>query len=68
MVLAWRAQGKVKDFSCIDQFFDQLNTRESLRDIVINLRVQHQHFYHLGFRSKTIQHNTHADVNRVRPW
>jgi hypothetical protein len=50
MVQARRAQHKVKDFSCLDQFlalsFAQLTARESLRDIEINLRVQRQHFYH----------------------
>jgi len=72
MVQARRAQHKVKDFSCLDQFlalsFAQLTARESLRDIEINLRVQRQHFYHLGFRCKTISRNTLANANRVRPW
>ena len=72
MVQARRAQHKVKDFSCLDQFlalsFAQLTGRESLRDIEINLRVQRQHFYHLGFRCKTISRNTLANANRVRPW
>jgi hypothetical protein len=58
MVQARRAQHKFKDFSCLDQFlalsFAQLTARESLRDIEINLRVQRQHFYHLGVRCKTI--------------
>jgi hypothetical protein len=44
--------------------FAQLTARESLRDIEINLRVQRQHFYHLGFRCKTISRNTLA--TRVR--
>ena len=72
MVKLRRAQHKVKDFSCLDQFlalsFAQLTARESLRDIEINLRVQRQHFYHLGFRCKTISRNTLANANRVRPW
>ena len=71
MVKLRRAQHKVKDFSCLDQFlalsFAQLTARESLRDIEINLRVQRQHFYHLGFRCKTISRNTLANANRVRP-
>ena len=38
-----------------------------MRDIEINLRVQRQHLYHLGFRCKTISRNTLANANRVRP-
>jgi len=72
MVSAHRAQHKVKDFSCLDQFlvlaFAQLTTRESLRDIEINLRAQKRHFYHMGLRCKTISRNTLANANRVRPW
>ena len=72
MVQARRAQHKVKDFSCLDQFlalsFAQLTARESLRDIEINLRVQRQHLYHLGFRCKTISSNILTTANRVRRW
>lgn len=39
-----RGEHKVKDFSCLDQFFAmafaQLTYRESLRDIEVNLRAQ----------------------------
>ena len=42
-VAAHRGNHKVHDFSCLDQFFAmsfaQLTTRESLRDIDINLRA-----------------------------
>ena len=72
MVAARRAQHKVQDFTCLDQFlvlaFTQLTTRESLRDIEINLRAQKRHFYHMGLRCKTISRNTLANANRVRPW
>ena len=72
MVTMRRAQHKVQDFSCLDQFlvlaFAQLTTRESLRDIEINLRAQRKHFYHMGLRCKTISRNTLANANRVRPW
>jgi len=72
MVAARRAQHKVKEFSCLDQFlvlaFAQLTTRESLRDIEINLRAQSKHFYHMGLRCKTISRNTLANANRVRSW
>ena len=72
MVAARRAQHKVQDFTCLDQFlalaFAQLTTRESLRDIEINLRAQKRHFYHMGLRCKTISRNTLANANRVRPW
>jgi len=71
MVLAGRAEHKVKDFSYLDQFlalsFVQLIACESLRDIEINLRVQRQHFYHLGFCCKTISLNTLANANHVQP-
>ena len=72
MVAARRAQHKVQDFTCLDQFlvlaFAQLTTRESLRDIEINLRAQKRHFYHMGLRCNTISRNTLANANRVRPW
>ena len=72
MVAARRAQHKVQDFTCLEQFlvlaFAQLTTRESLRDIEINLRAQKRHFYHMGLRCKTISRNTLANANRVRPW
>jgi hypothetical protein len=51
-----RGDHKVKDFSCLDQFFAmafaQLTYRESLRDIEVNL------LYHMGFRCSTISRNT----------
>ena len=72
MVAARRAQHKVQDFSCLDQFlvlaFAQLTTRESLRDIEINLRAQRKHFYHMWLRCKTVSRNTLANANRIRPW
>ena len=70
MVLTRRVQHKDKHFSCLDHFlalsFAQLIALESLRDIEINLRVQRQHFYHFGFRCKTISSNTLTNANRVR--
>ena len=55
MVAARRAQHKVQDFSCLDQFlvlaFAQLTTRESLRDIEINLRAQRKY----ALRQRTIE-------------
>ena len=72
MVERHRAQHKVKEFSCLDQFlalaFAQLTGRESLRDIEINLRAQRKHLYRLGFRCKTISRNTLANANGTRPW
>ena len=72
MVASRRAQHKVQDFSCLDQFlvlaFAQLTARESLRDIEINLRAQRKNFYRMGLRCKTISRNTLANANRVRPW
>ena len=67
-----RAEHKVKNFSCLDQFlcmaFAQLTSRESLRDIEVNLRAQAHRLYHMGFRSKTISRNTLANANATRPW
>ena len=63
---------KVKDFSCLDQFFAmafaQLTYRESLRDIEVNLRAQARRLYHMGFRCSTISRNTLANANATRPW
>ena len=72
MVERHRAQHKVKDFTCLDQFlalaFAQLTGRESRRDIEINLRAHARHHYRLGFRCKTISRNTLANANGTRPW
>ena len=71
-VAAHRGEHKVKDFSCLDQFFAmcfaQLTYRESLRDIEINLRAQTARLYHMGFRCATISRNTLANANTTRPW
>ena len=67
-----RGDHKVKDFSCLDQFFAmafaQLTYRESLRDIEVNLRAQANRLYHMGFRCSTISRNTLANANATRPW
>jgi len=67
-----RGEHKVKDFSCLDQFFAmafaQLTHRESLRDIEVNLRAQARRLYHMGFRCQTISRNTLANANATRPW
>ena len=67
-----RGDHKVKDFSCLDQFFAmafaQLTYRESLRDIEVNLRAQANRLYHMGFRCATISRNTLANANATRPW
>ncbi|MFZ6766381.1 IS4 family transposase [Undibacterium sp. Di26W] len=71
-VAAHRGEHKVKDFSCLDQFFAmafaQLTYRESLRDIEVNLRAQAHRPYHMGFRCATISRNTLANANATRPW
>lgn len=65
-----RGDHKVKDFSCLDQFFAmafaQLTYRESLRDIEVNLRAQTRRRYHMGFRCQTISRNTLANANAIR--
>jgi len=67
-----KGEHKVKDFSCLDQFFAmafaQLTYRESLRDIEVNLRAQARRLYHMGFRCSTISRNTLANANATRPW
>ena len=69
-VAAHRGDFKVKDFSCLDQFyamaFAQLTHRELLRDIEVNLRAQAHRLYHMGFRCSTISRNNLA--NATRPW
>ncbi len=71
-VARYDGEHKVKNFSCLDQFyamaFAQLTWRESLRDIEINLRSQGPRLFHLGFRCKTISRNTLANANATRPW
>src|SRR5450759_210125 len=67
-----QGEHKVKDFSCLDQFFAmafaQLTYRESLRDIEVNLRAQTHRLYHMGFRCSTISRNTLSNANATRPW
>jgi hypothetical protein len=67
-----RGEHKIKDFSCLDQFFAmafaQLTYRESLRDIEVNLRAQARRLYHMGFRCQTVSRNTLANANATRPW
>lgn len=67
-----RDEHKVKDFSCLDQFFAmafaQLTYRESLRDIEIYLHAHARRLYHIGFRCPTISRNTLANANAIRPW
>ncbi|TWI42403.1 uncharacterized protein DUF4372, partial [Pseudoduganella flava] len=71
-VAAHRGDFKVKEFTCLDQFFAmafaQLTYRESLRDIELNLRAQGARLYHMGFRCSTISRNTLANANATRPW
>jgi hypothetical protein len=71
-VASHNGEHKVKDFSCLDQFFAmafaQLTYRESLRDIEVNLRAQAHRLYHMGFRCQTISRNTLSNANATRPW
>lgn len=68
-----RYQGnrKVKNFSCLDQYFSmafaQLTYRESLRDIESCLRSVQNKLYHMGIRSN-ISRNTLANANENRDW
>ena len=62
---------KVRNFSCLDQFFcmafAQLTYRESLRDIETCLRTVNSKLYHMGFRG-SIARSTLADANENRDW
>ena len=57
-VATHRGDHTVKDFTCLYQFlamaFAQLTSRESLRDIEVNLRAQAKRLYHMGFRCATM--------------
>jgi hypothetical protein len=72
IVASHRAQHKVKDFSCLDQFYvmayAQLTGRDSLRSIELNLRLERAQWYHMGLRCKGISRNTLAHANATRPW
>lgn len=67
----YRGHYKIRNFSCLDQFFcmafAQLTYRESLRDIEVCLRSQKSKLYHRGFRGK-ISRNTLSNANRRRDW
>ncbi len=62
---------KIKNFTCLDQFlsmaFAQLTYRESLRDIEVCLRAQHNKLYHMGIRGG-IARNTLSNANKIRDW
>jgi hypothetical protein len=47
--------------------FAQLTYRESLRDIEVCLRAQHNKLYHMGIRGG-IARNTLANANKTRDW
>ena len=70
-VQRYRGHHKIKRFSCIDQYrcmaFAQLTYRESLRDIEVCLRAQHNKLYHMGIRAP-VARSTLADANAVRDW
>ena len=67
----YRADYKVQNFSCWDQFlcmaFAQLTYRESLRDIEACLRAAGTKLYHMGIRGR-VSRNTLANANAVRDW
>jgi len=67
----YRGDFKVKDFTCLDQYycmaFAQLTYRESLRDIETCLRAQKSKLYHMGIRS-SVSRNNLANANKTRDW
>jgi transposase len=70
-VTKYRGHRKVKNFSCLDQFycmaFAQLTYRSSLRDIEVCLRARQSKLYHMGIRSK-VSRSTLAKANENRDW
>ena len=42
-------------------------SRQSPRDIEVNLRAQSARLYQMGFRCKTITRNTLSNANAMRP-
>lgn len=70
-VSRYHGERKVKNFSCLDQYFSmafaQLTYRESLRDIESCLRSVQNKLYHMGIRSN-ISRNTLANANENRDW
>lgn len=67
----YRGDYKVKDFSCLDQFFSmsfaQLTYRESLRDLVDCLEAKAGCLYHMGIRTQPTRNNL-ANANAKRDW
>ena len=70
-VARYRAEYKVRNFTCLDQFlcmaFAQLTYRESLRDIEVCLRGNRSKLYHMGIRSQ-VARSTLAGANETRDW
>jgi hypothetical protein len=62
---------RVRNFSCLDQFFcmafAQLSYRENLRDIEACLRAFRNRCYHMGIRGY-VARNTLAHANETRDW
>jgi len=67
----YRGDYKVKDFSCLDQYFSmsfaQLTYRESLRDLVDCLEAKSGCLYHMGIRTQPTRNNL-ANANAKRDW
>jgi hypothetical protein len=70
-VRRYRGNYKVKEFSCLDQFFcmafAQMTYRPSLRDTVTCLRAMNNKLYHMGIRSQ-VSRNTLSNANNTRDW
>lgn len=70
-VKKYKGERYIKSLSCRDQLlalmFGQLSYRDSLRDIVLCLRVHEQKLYHLGFRTVP-KLTTLAKANERRSW
>ncbi|MGH8761535.1 MAG: DUF4372 domain-containing protein [Burkholderiales bacterium] len=69
--VTYRGKQEVRGFSCLAQFlakaFAESICRESLRDIVVNLRIQATRLYYLGYGCATISRNALANANAARP-
>ncbi|HBC86456.1 MAG TPA: IS4 family transposase [Lentisphaeria bacterium] len=70
-VLKYGGEYKVKEFSCLEQFyvmaFAQIAYRESLRDTVTCLGVLGPRLYHMGIRNKPSLNNL-SHANMTRDW
>jgi len=68
----YKGDYRIRNLKCWDQFlvmmFGQLTFRESLRSVVLCLRIHTRKMYHLGFTNAEIARKTLSDANENRDW